>query len=188
MVKKAIPKKLFLLAALVIGVLVVVNILIFSGYLQRQGVACYKDACIYGVKDPVQEFNDLINSSNKVIIAAEGDVNQTQTTAYISAAFAQLSQDFGLKKPMLVGIGFEGGSAVICSCEDYTDGNFTKCVDNSVSYCQNIQPNATSFLIYIKYPNFKKDEIILNGRTIEIRGKSGVDVWALVYLLRDLRR
>lgn len=179
-------KRVIYVIGVIVFALIIINVLLLFGVIGDKGVACYMDACIYGERDPVQEYRDLILSSDKIILVAEGDVDPTQTTAFIDASLAQLSKDFGLKNPMIIGIGLEAGNPVDCICEDYNGENFTRC-DSSLQTCLDIQPNESSFMIYIKYPTFEKDEIFIKGRTIEIRGKSGEDVLALVYLLKDLK-
>jgi len=190
--KEKIDKRFLYAIGVLVSILIMLNALIFLGFFEKRGVACYKDACLYGDIDPIKEFRDMIDSSNKVILIMEGDKESSQRTAYIDTAFAQLSGDFWSKQPTLIGIDDVGESPVRCICQEFDilTQNYTDCSDQSLEYCENIiPPDEFSFMIILEYPIFLNNEVIINNehRIIEVRAKSGPDLLALVYFLRDLR-
>jgi hypothetical protein len=141
---------------------------------------------MYGeTKNVTNEFTSLISSSSKAIIVAEGDAEQTQKTAYIAIAFSQLSSDLATKSPKLIGIAVKNGVGLNCTCEEYAGGNFTEC-NSSISYCSSIQPADGEVLIVLKYPSYSKNEVIIKGRTVEVRANSGASLSGMIMVLRGL--
>jgi hypothetical protein len=185
--KKLMKQKYLLYIAGVVVALALLNLLIFSGALQQKGAACYRDVCLYGEEDPVAELRALDSSSNKTIIYVEGDVERTQTTAFIDTAFAQLAEMYGLKSMQLIAVGYRNSTALQCYCEEFEDGNFSSC-NNNISYCQAVSPQENELMIMLKYPDYQKNEIFVSDRTIEFHARSGADLYAMVLLFKELRR
>lgn len=190
--KEKIDVRFLYAIGILVFVLIILNALVFFGFFEKKGIACYKDACLIGDVDPVKEFRDMVDSSNQVILIMEGDKEPSQRTAYIDTAFAQLSGDFWTKRPTLIGIEYVGDTPVDCICQEFNvlTQNYTDCYDQSLEYCESILPSdELSFMIVLEYPVFQNNEIIINNeyRIIEVRAKSGPDLLALVYFLRDLR-
>ena len=174
-------KKIILI--IIILFLIALNLFIFTS--KKPVIVCYKDVCLIGESDPVNEIKDLINSSEKALLVVEGDKEKTQKTSFISASLVMLARDFGHKKPMLIGIEFEEGRPVNCVCEDYLNQGFVKC-NNSVEYCKSMKPGENSFMVKISYPSYDKNEIIVGNRVIEFKAKSGQDAYAMVLFFEGL--
>lgn len=117
----------------------------------------------------------LVSGAEKVILIAEGDGSITQTTGYLSASAVYLSKDFParLSHNDIYGI-------------EYADGRPVKCINAELDFCQSYLPAENELLIRIRYPSFKENEIVVEGNTIEFRGKSGADTLALVKAFEDI--
>jgi len=177
-------KNLIIIAVVAILVLIPVNIYLFVAH--PSPVYCYQDVCIYGQKDPINEVKALMNSSTKAIIVAEGDMNATQKTGFITEAIVVLAKDFGNKKEQLIGIEIAAGRAMECICAEFTGFNFTNCPSNSTAYCEGIQPKSNEIMLKIFYPDFDKNQIIVDNRTVKFQAISGPDALAMVNFFEDV--
>jgi hypothetical protein len=184
MARKKIDKRLIFLIILVIGVLAIANIVVFTR--SPPSAYCYKDVCILGKNDSVQEIRALMNSSTKAILVIEGDSDPSQKSAFVSGALVLLAKDFGNKQEQLIGIKYSDGQPVECICSDFDGMNFTSCPGNSTAYCTTVAPGPSEMLLKVPYPSFSKDEIIVSGRTIVFQAKSGPDAFAMVGFFEDL--
>ena len=183
------------LAAVVLVVaLVFLNVYVFvlAPLSPQRAVACYKDVCVVSPvgTDPVSELKQLVASSNHALIVYESDRERTQRSSYLAAGFTRLGALFGSKQPLFAGVSFENNAPVECVCSDLSgrQGNATSCVENSTSYCLSLAPGAGEFLLKLEYPDFSKNEIVVENRTISVRAKSGEDALAVVIFLEELLR
>ena len=185
MAKKTKDKRLILAVLTIVMVLAVVNIFVF--FNKPSPVYCYKDVCIRGEEDPLAEINSLIANSSKAIIVVEEDQDASQKNEFLTGAFVALSKDFGNKKEQIVGIAMKDGAPLRCVCTTNLNGeNFTACQDNSTSYCEGIVPGQDEVMLKVYYPNFDKNEIIVENRTIKFQTKSGQDALTVVNFFDDL--
>lgn len=168
---------------LLIAVLLVINILWFSGILPNMlgsGRAVRQcalsgqrisDCFIIGSSDPAQEIRDAMRRADRIIIAVEGDSTPTQTTAYIDQAFGKLMVAYAEREPEIYAFELD------------SNGNRISCYNNSIENCTaiwNMQPGNATVLIRLPYPRFGNNEIEISGNTIDLRAKSGADLFALV--------
>jgi len=185
MAKKTKDKRLILAVLTIVMVLAVVNIFVF--FNKPSPVYCYKDVCIRGEEDPLTEITSLITNSSKAIIVIEEDQDASQKNEFLTATFVVLGKDFGNKKEQIVGIAMKDGAPLRCVCTTNLNGeNFTACQDNSTSYCEGIVPGQDEVMLKVYYPNFDKNEIIVENRTIKFQTKSGQDALAVVNFFDDL--
>jgi len=185
MAKKTKDKRLILAVLTIVMVLAVVNIFVF--FNKPSPVYCYKDVCIRGEEDPLTEITSLITNSSKAIIVIEEDQDASQKNEFLTATFVVLGKDFGNKKEQIVGIAMKDGAPLRCVCTTNLNGeNFTACQDNSTSYCENIVPGQDEVMLKVYYPNFDKNEIIVENRTIKFQTKSGQDALTVVNFFDDL--
>ena len=184
MAKKTKDKRLILVILAIVVVLALVNIFVF--FNKPASVYCYKDVCIKGGEDPLAEITSLIAGSTKAIIVIEEDQDASQKNEFLTGAFVALSKDFGNKKEQIVGIAMKDGVPVRCVCTTNFNGeNFTDCQDNSTSYCEGIVPGQDEVMLKVYYPNFDKNEIIVENQVIKFQTKSGQDALAVVNFFGD---
>lgn len=153
--------------------LVILNVLIFTGYFDSRATKCYKDACLLGVEDPVIEITDLIDSSKRAIIMAEGDVEITQTTGLIDLTWGTLVGDF---------VALYGYFYVDHYGIEIQDGTAIGCLNYSLEFCQNLKAENDTIILKLKYPTYEKNEIEVmpDKREIEFKAISGADLYAMV--------
>lgn len=167
----------YLLLALFIGALVALNVYILLG--GNQSSTCYKDACIVGEKDPVNELKAVLNSSKNAIIVTEGDAGNSQKNQFLSGAMLRLVKNFGHLGLTTIALEQENGEFVKCEClRKFNATLFENC--SNLAYCTSIRPNETTVLMKLSYPSFDNNKIVISNRTIDFRGKSGEDTFALV--------
>jgi len=182
-VAKKKDNRLTFLIALAVFALVLANVYIFTK--GQSSTYCYLDLCVIGKSAPLEEIRSLINSSSKVIIVVEADDSDTQKNEYLMGVFVMFGKDFGNKKQQIIGIAVKDSQPIRCVCtSNFNSANFTACL-NSTDYCENIQPNEGEMLLKVYYPNFAKNEIIVDNRTIIFQAKSGVDAFASVQFFGD---
>jgi hypothetical protein len=184
MAKKKDNRTILILAA-VIALLALVNLYLFMAP-QSSSVHCYKDVCLFGESDPVAEINELISSSDKAILVAEGDKDATQKSGFVSAALVTLAKNFGNKKEMIVGIKMDAGEPIECICSEFTGTNFTDCVSNTTEYCAGLAPGPSEIMLKVYYPAYAENKIIVEGRTVKFLAKSGADALAMVNFFEEL--
>ena len=185
MAKKTKDKRLILVILAIVVVLALVNIFVF--FNKPASVYCYKDVCIKGGEDPLAEIGSLIANSSKAIIVVEEDQEASQKNEFLTAVFVVLGKDFGNKKEQIVGIAMKDGVPVRCVCTTNFNGeNFTACQGNSTSYCEAIVPGQGEVMLKVYYPNFAKNEIIVENGAIKFQTKSGQDALAVVNFFGDL--
>ena len=169
--------------------LVFINIYLFSG-LFNNNVACYRDMCVYGqTANITKELRQMVSSADSVIIYVEGDASATQTTGYIDQVFLQLYADMiaANKAPTYALISLDSsGTAVNCSCETYSNGNSTACVNSSLDYCRSLSPKEGQLMFIIKYPDYPKNEVILTDNIVDIRANSGASLSGMFDVLRKM--
>ncbi len=184
MAKKTRDNRLVLIVVAIVLALVLVNAFLLLN--KPSPVYCYKDLCITGGKDPLAEINSLINSSSKAIIVIEEDQDGSQKNEFLTGAFVSLSKDFGNKKEQIIGIAFQNDAPLRCVCTTNFNGeNFTECQDNSTPYCEGIVPAQDEIMLKVYYPDFVKNEIIIENRTIIFQAKSGQDALAMTNFFGD---
>ncbi len=170
-------------------ILAVLALILANVYIFTKGPSsayCYLDLCVIGKSAPLDEIRSLINSSSKVIIVVEADDSDTQKNQYLMGTFVMFGKDFGNKKQQIMGIAVKDGQVLRCVCtSNFNGANFTAC-DNSTAYCEGITPKQDEMLLKVYYPNFAKNEIIVDNRTIKFQAKSGIDAFAAVQFFGDL--
>jgi len=185
MAKKTKDKRLILVILAIVVVLALVNIFVF--FNKPASVYCYKDVCIKGGEDPLAEIGSLIANSSKAIIVVEEDQEASQKNEFLTAVFVVLGKDFGNKKEQIVGIAMKDGVPVRCVCTTNFNGeNFTDCQGNSTAYCEAIIPGQGEIMLKVYYPDFAKNEIIVENGAIKFQTKSGQDALAVVNFFGDL--
>jgi len=174
--------------AIFLIMLVIVALAVFDIYyfLMSKPSYCYKDVCLIGEGDPIAEIRGLINSSSKAILVVEGDKDPTQKSTFISGSLIMLAKDFGNKQEQIIGIKMENGQAVECICTAFTGKNFTDCPSNSTSYCESLTPGDSEIMLKVYYPDFEKNEIVVDGRTVKFQAKSGSDAFGMVGFFEDM--
>jgi len=171
-------------AVTVIVILVIVNLAVFLS--KPPSIYCYKDVCIMGKEDALQEIKDLLSSSNKAAIVVEGDIETAQKNTYISQALVTLSKDVRIFDKTLVGIKFENGQPIECICSRIVNTDVLNCSGNSTSYCETLTPDNDGVMIKLFYPSYSKNQIIIDNRTIKFEAKSGQDALAMVQFFEQL--
>lgn len=175
--------RLTLLIILAVLALVLVNVYIFTK--SPSSAYCYLDLCVIGKSAPLEEIRSLINSSSKAIIVVEADDSDTQKNEFLMGVFMMFGKDFGNKQQQIIGIAVKDGQPLRCVCtSNFNSANFTAC-PNSTDYCKSIQPKQDEILLKVYYPNFAKNEIIVDNRTITFQTKSGIDAFAAVKFFGD---
>lgn len=170
-------KKVLTIIALLAAALIVTNIYIFMTPKRQE--TCYVDLCIYSEQDPVQHFEELLQTSEKSYLLIEGDVEMTNETGQISHAAVKMAELLSSKAGLdenIHSIGYRDGEPVEC------DGG-----NKTVEQCQNIEPKENELLLHMKYPDYpdqKVNEVIIENRTITIKAKTGQDLTAATEFLK----
>ena len=169
---------------IIVVAMIFINLIIFSGYLNKP--QCIKDVCFYGTEDPYATMKAINAGNSKIIIMVEVPEGATQTGSYIVQSVVQLSSTFALKEIKFISIAYNEKEPVECFCEYEIEENKFELCETEINSCLNTQPGENEFMIHLKYPDYLKNEVHINGNTIEVRAKSGIDQLAIATIFKGM--